>query len=504
MKGAGGTAVSTCLKNNNYFTMKIGLLEFNESIWPSLERTRAFYLDTITKRFDTCAVTTSNNGEINVMPDAIVNFMGNAGWELTTHPDCPLIFGIHGGTILNQAFLRTHLGKLRPSDMLIVNCQSDIDILNSMFADNAPTLCHLPLPVDDTCFRPMSKQQVRKQLGLQEDDVVVGFVSRLLPQKNLHRYLDLLVQLKKQLFPRKVKGIVIGKYWIDYPVLDYQTGNYPNYIQQLIEKLGLKNDLLYFPANLSNDDLATCYNAMDLFIHPTNSIDENFGYAPVEAMACGTPVLGAAYGGLKDTVISGTTGFLMPTWVTDAGIRMDTFAAMQFATGLLTDKALKESMSAAALRHAAGYSREACADILCTAITKAVEGYNEDVPAINASLLPVPAISSQEEYLPEIDIPWKYYKEQVRYYVSNADNKPDEETLVYTSVPVVQLSADRVQLDDPAWPAVYPTDALTQTIISYCQTPIKIKTLLDSCDTDLPRITVLINAGLLSYSHEKV
>jgi glycosyltransferase involved in cell wall biosynthesis len=481
--------------------MKIGLLEFNESIWPSLERTKAFYLDTITNKFDTATVTINDNGDISDTPDAIVNFMGNAGWELKTHPDCPLIFGIHGGTILNQAFLRKHLEKLRPSDMLIVNCQSDIDILRSMFAANAPTLCHLPLPVDNTCFRPLPRQQVRKQLGLQDDDIVVGFVSRLLPQKNLHRYLDFLSQLRKQLYPRQVKGIVIGKYWIDYPVLDYQTGNYPTYIQQLIEKKGLKKDLLYFPANLSNDDLATCYNAMDLFIHPTNSIDENFGYAPVEAMACGTPVLGAAYGGLKDTVISGTTGFLMPTWVTDAGIRMDTFAAMQFATALLSNTQHKENMSAAALRHAASYSRETCAGILCTAITQVAEKYNANDPAINASLSPVPPISSQEEYLPEIDIPWKYYKEQVRYYVSNAVNTPDEATLVYTSVPVVQLSPDSVQLDDPAWPAVYPADALTQTIISQCQTPIKIKTLLDTCNTDLSRITALINAGLLSYSH---
>ena len=484
--------------------MKIGLLEFNESIWPSLERTKAFYLDTITKRFDTCTPAINNNGEIDTSTDAIVNFMGNAGWELQTHPDCPLIFGIHGGTILNQTFLRKHLEKLRSSDMLIVNCQSDIDILRNMFADNAPRLCHLPLPVDDTCFRPLPKNQVKKQLGLQDDDIVLGFVSRLLPQKNLHRYLELLSRLKKELFPRKVKGIVIGKYWIDYPVLDYQTGTYPTYIQQLIEKQGLKNDLLYFPANLSNDDLATCYNAMDLFIHPTNSIDENFGYAPVEAMACGTPVLGAAYGGLKDTVLSGTTGFLMPTWVTGAGIRMDTFAAIQFANTLLTDKELKENMSAAAFKHAANYSRNNCADILRAAITQAVENYNAAEPGIHASLSPVANISSEEEYLPKIDIPWKYYKEQVRYYVSNADNTPDDETLVYTSVPLVQLSPTSIQLDDPTWPAVYPTDALTETILSYCKTPIKIKTLLNSCDTSLSRITDLIDTGLLSYSREKV
>ncbi|ASZ13768.1 glycosyltransferase family 4 protein [Chitinophaga pendula] len=477
----------------------VGLLAFQESMWPSLERTRAFYQETIAARFQTRDLGDVQAGIKGPLPDAIVNFMGAAGWTLPELPGCPLIFGMHGGAILDQAFLRQHLGRLRTTDVLLVNCQSDSDILQGMFEGEGPVCSQLPLPVDGQYFRPLDNAEVRAQLPLADVDYVVGYVCRLLPQKNLHRYLLMLRALKAALPGKRIKGIIIGKYWVDYPVLNYVTETYPGYIQQQIQQYGLQQDLLYFPGNLSNEELGLCYNAMDVLIHPTNSIDENFGYAPVEAMACGTPVIGAAYGGVKDTVIRGETGYLMPTWMTPAGIRMDSWGGYQAALRLLQDEALRRQMSAAALKRAEYFSRENCSRILADTIEAAIIRYQQS-PGRPVQLRPEAPVPAKTAYLPAIEQSWEHYIAPVQHYVSIAVPKVTLEDQVYLAAPLHGEGAATVVLDDPAWPARYELNTQERAVVTYCDGTVSVKELLAQSGADLPCIQHLVDIGLLCYT----
>jgi len=68
-------------------------------------------------------------------------------------------------------------------------------------------------------------------------------------------------------------------------------------------------DAIHFAGRKGRDLLKYYYSAADLFI--TTPWYEPFGITPLEAMACGTPVIGANVGGIKYSVVDGETGALV-------------------------------------------------------------------------------------------------------------------------------------------------------------------------------------------------
>lgn len=59
-----------------------------------------------------------------------------------------------------------------------------------------------------------------------------------------------------------------------------------------------------------DDELARAYRAADVFVLP--SLEDNLPNTMLEALACGTPVVGSNIGGIPDLVVEGETGRLFP------------------------------------------------------------------------------------------------------------------------------------------------------------------------------------------------
>jgi len=448
--------------------MFIGVEGFGPHKWPSLERTRSFYHRALSSEFELQPID-SSSALLNGAFDAVLAFVGTHCWNVDRHPDYPILFAMHGGAILDREFLNDHLHKLQTSDVLILNCTSDITILRRFFGNRPPAFCHLPLPVDTTLFRPRDRHECHTALEIENGDFVLGFVGRLLPQRNLHQFLRMVAELKQRLSPQRVIGLVIGNYWVDYPVLNYATGGYQPYIGNLLRELNLTDDIVYFRANLSDEELALCYGAMDFLVHPTNSIDENFGYVPIEAMACGVPVVAAAYGGLKDTVVHGETGFLMDTWTTESGIRMDLISGIDNATRLMQEASLRDEMGKAAVKRIhEGYVYEVCAAKLVGAVKQAVREHRmgESLPVSAVRFESVPPVAG---LLPSIERPWEFYQNVVSDYVSHAAPVPSAESRLRVAAPIIANGSRSYLLDDPAWPASFRLDARELALAERCR-----------------------------------
>ncbi len=71
-----------------------------------------------------------------------------------------------------------------------------------------------------------------------------------------------------------------------------------------------QNEIIWIPQTVPKDDLISLYTHASLFVCP--SVYEPFGIINLEAMACQTPVVAAAVGGIPEVVVHGETGLLVP------------------------------------------------------------------------------------------------------------------------------------------------------------------------------------------------
>ncbi|MBM0279942.1 glycosyltransferase [Micromonospora tarensis] len=139
-----------------------------------------------------------------------------------------------------------------------------------------------------------------------------------------------------------------------------ETDPYARRLRALAESCGVA-DRVHLVGAVPREEMGRWYRSADLLV--AAPWYEPFGLTPLEAMACGVPVVGTAVGGIRDTVVDGTTGDLVPA--------RDPHALATAIQGLLDDRIRRFGYAAAARERArARYSWAATAERL-------VEVYSE-------------------------------------------------------------------------------------------------------------------------------
>lgn len=183
-------------------------------------------------------------------------------------------------------------------------------------------------------FRPMPLAQtipVRKRLGVEDDFLL--FVGTLEPRKNLLTLLKALEQIVGDSSLRPQLVIAGGEGWLMDEFIAFT-------------RKATISDRLCLTGYLKDDELCALYSSCKAFIYP--SVYEGFGLPPLEAMACGAPVIAGRIPALQETL--GSAALLVEP--------LDVEGLAKDIAGLLHDESRRNRLRSAGLQHAAKFSWE--------------------------------------------------------------------------------------------------------------------------------------------------
>jgi len=143
--------------------------------------------------------------------------------------------------------------------------------------------------------KPSEKADKRKQVGVEENDFILAFIGRIIPEKGLHHLILASKILKEK--GHKFKLLIAGP--LGHFDIEKSEG-YPKLIFELINKLKLSQDVKYL-GRLNRDLTKDLYCIADLVVTPSIGPDA-CPTVVLEAMAMGRPVVAYASGGIPELI----------------------------------------------------------------------------------------------------------------------------------------------------------------------------------------------------------
>ncbi len=250
---------------------------------------------------------------------------------VTVHDLVRTCFRFDKETITERILLKLDIrGIKRASHIITVSQNTRNDLIKYLkIPDNRISVIYNG--VDHNIFKPYNIKLLDKSYIL--------YVGSERPRKNLDRMFEAFAKLKGE-FP-ELKLVKVG--------ISGRSEKYRRSVMRKLDSLRITQDIVFVDYT-SELDLAYYYSSAALLCYP--SLYEGFGFPPLEAMACGCPV-----------VTSNTSS--LPEVVSEAGIMVnpyDTDSLTQAMRQVLTDDKLRDDMIRKGLEQAKRFSWEKTAE----------------------------------------------------------------------------------------------------------------------------------------------
>ncbi len=265
------------------------------------------------------------------------------GFRIPAQCSCKLVVTVHDlipyflPEMVRPSFLKRFTSEMpvivdRSDRIITVSNTSKQDIINVfkinpnkiVVIPSAPTLSYHPLPNVET------RNWLYKNYGLKKPYIL--YVGGLNPRKNVAELVYAYSKIRRDL-PKGQSLVILGP-----------DGKHRSKLQILGEALNITNEELIFPGFIDTAELPYFYNGADLFVYP--SLYEGFGLPPIEAMACGTPVITSNVSSLPEVV--GEAALTINPY--------DTLSLAESILKVLSDEALRLELSKKGLRHSSKYN----------------------------------------------------------------------------------------------------------------------------------------------------
>ena len=193
---------------------------------------------------------------------------------------------------------------VKDADQIIAECPQDKEDMISLYQACPEKITIVPCGFSAKEFYPIDQSWARKRLNFPQNEKIILQLGRMVPRKGVDNVIKAISEMKKK--PQSLRLVIVGG---DHDSPDPELCPEIARLQKLAVAEGVASSVV-FTGRKQRDVLKFYYAAADIFI--TTPWYEPFGITPLEAMACGTPVIGSNVGGIKFTVEDGKTGFLVP------------------------------------------------------------------------------------------------------------------------------------------------------------------------------------------------